>query len=98
MISRISADFELNFSILLAERHHFRLPVVERVKRFVGFVAGASASKALTAWLPESKRLWNFGGDKREVSIFQGITPRLGPLPPFCRIPSVFSFPACSVP
>ena len=34
---------------LLAERHHFRLPVAERVKRFVGFAAGASASKALTA-------------------------------------------------
>ena len=34
---------------LLAERHHFRLPVAERVKRFVGFAAGASVSKALTA-------------------------------------------------
>ena len=33
----------------LGERHHFRLPVAERVKRFVGFTVGASASKALTA-------------------------------------------------
>ena len=37
------------FSTLLAERHHFRLPVAERVKRFIGVATGASASKALTA-------------------------------------------------
>lgn len=40
-------DFKI--STLLAERHHFRLPVAERIKRFVWFAAGASASKALTA-------------------------------------------------
>ena len=28
---------------LLGERHHFQLPVAERVKRFVGFAAGESA-------------------------------------------------------
>ena len=37
------------FRTLLAERHHFRLPVAERIKRFIGFATGASASKALTA-------------------------------------------------
>ena len=35
------------FGTLLAERHHFRRPVAERVKRFAGFAAGASASKAV---------------------------------------------------
>ena len=34
---------------LLGERHHFRQPVAECVKRFVGFAVGGSDSKALTA-------------------------------------------------
>ena len=42
-------EFIDKIQTLLAERHHFRLPVAERVKRFVGIAAGASASKALTA-------------------------------------------------
>ena len=53
-------DELLVISTLLAERHHFRRPVAERIKRFVGFAAGASASKALTASATRKKALVEF--------------------------------------
>ncbi len=39
---RLHRLYQIGFFLtLLAERHHFQLPVAESVKRFVGFAAGA---------------------------------------------------------